>query len=552
MYNYPNDYNYYGGQSPMYNQQSYYMGGYPSYGYPSQMQSQQYYNPYPYMQQQTIPSAQNSMYAPPMETPVNTTDPSRDDFVYVPGRVHAPQLEDANGNTIDLPTPQTQSQPYVQGGKSVIEGGFNPVTGNINQPAAVQGNFEPFNNGMAQHYQFGVPRINTPMGQQPYQNPYYQPPVYNNGYGQNPYINYQQQYGYNGGMYNPQQSMYAYANNGLMNPLFRPINGVPVNDFNSFMYDTLYDSDQACVDIRSELSNIILTDEEREKANQNRFAHSGIIIGYDYFNQPIYSNGNTSYGSNNSYQEQMEKFRNGYIDHYMMCSKILHAYEGDLDKMDEEKLKKRYDPFREYYENLNRQQFKVPTTDAERREFDRERQLQNGFAIDAAFARAEIVNENKRQLRAKLFQDIKDSHDRLLGFEPGTHYTLKDYLDNGYKIGVANFKQQGKKVLRNDKHLYSSVQYSAALARKANRPVSLSMDNDDVFVPIETSIKAQYTDKKNINNVLITGSGIYTIDTKKRSELTEEDIRRIKTMNAITQMKANDDARRAAEEGWKG
>lgn len=538
----PNQYGYYDSIQPQMNYNQQYYGGYPYTGYPSSMQQnyyggyqqQQYnqnYNPYPYQNMYNQPNYQNQQYYGYGQQPqqqINTSDPSRDDFVYVPGRISAPQFEDSKGNSVN-------ANEYVQGGKSVIDGGYNPVTGAITPSAAVQGNFEPFNNGMAQHYQFGVPRFNGSVSMQQYQNPYMN--YYNN---------------YNNGFGNPQQSMYSYANNGLMNPLFRPINGIPINDFNSYViYESLYNDDG--IDIRSELSNIILTDEEREKAEQNRFAHSGVIVGYDYFNQPIYS---SSYGNNNNIQNDFEQARERYVDHYMMCSEILHSYEGDVDKMDRDKLRKRYDPFKNMQQNnqnmingFNTTARMYSASQNERDEYAKDLRIIQTWQMDTDFNRAEYTNQVKRQMMQKAFADIKASHDAMLGIEPGQSYDLATYLDNGYKIGIAMAKQQAKKSMRNGRMFYSSNSYRAALAKKSGRPVRVD-SMDDEYIPIEVSLKEFYSKNKEINNILITSNGTYTIETKKKSELTPEDIRHINFMKEAQKMKDNDDARRA-KEGWR-
>ncbi len=514
--------NYYGNyQQPVYNSQ-YYGNNYSDpYGYMNMNNQQTYQNPY-YNQYNTNPTA-----------PINNSDPSRDDFVYTPGRISAPQFEDSKGNSVNADT-------YVQGGKSVIDGGFNPVTGTVTPSAAVQGNFEPFNNGMAQHYQFGVPRFNGYQPQQPYQPQGYQ----------NPYMNYYNNY--NNGFGNPQQSMYSYTG-GLMNPLFKPINGIPINDFNSYMiYESLYREDDG-IDIRSELSNIILSDEERERSEKNRFAQSGVIIGYDYFNQPIYSN---SYGNNNNIQNNFEEARERYIDHYMLCSTILHSYEGDVDKMDVAKLRKRYDPFKDIQQNNQNMMGGFGNTSRmysasqdERNEYAKDLRIMQTWQMDIDFDRAEQTNQIKRQMMQKAFADIKASHDALLGIEPGQSYDLATYLDNGYKIGIAMAKQQAKKSMRNGRMLYSSNSYRAALAKKSGRPVRVD-SMDDEYIPIEVSLKEYYSKNKELNNILITSNGTYTIETKKKSELTPEDIRHINFMKEAQKMKDNDDARRA-KEGWR-
>ena len=366
---------------------------------------------------------------------------------------------------------------------------------------------------------------------------------------QNPYMNYYNNY--NNGFGNPQQSMYSYANNGLMNPLFRPINGVPVNDFNSVVFESLYNDDG--IDIRSELNNIILTDDERERAEKNRFAHSGVIVGYDYFNQPIYS---SSYGNNNNIQNDFEQARERYVDHYMMCSEILHSYEGNVDKMDREKLRKRYDPFKNMQQNNQNMMNGFNTTarmysasQNEREEYAKDLRIMQTWQMDTDFNRAEYNNQVKRQMMQKAFADIKASHDAMLGVEPGQSYDLTTYLDNGYKIGIAMAKQQAKKAMRNGRMLYSSNSYRAALAKKSGHPVRVD-SMDDEYIPIEVSLKEYYSKNKEINNILITSNGTYTIETKKKSELTPEDIRHINFMKEAQKMKDNDDARRA-KEGWR-
>lgn len=576
-------YNYYGNQSPMnFNQQPYYMGGYPVNGYPSYMQQQypiQGYNPnYGYQNQQNYQQPQfvQGSYQPFQNNAYyynnpsgismmdqfeaedynasylrsanayNTSDPTKDNFVYVPGRISKPQFEDSNGNSVDADT-------FIQGGKSVIEGGYNPVTGQVTPRAEVQGNFEPHNNGMAQHAQYGNPNYNNYGIQQQYYN----------GYGQNPYLNYQQQmpyggYGYNNPGFAPQQSMYAYANGRLLNnPMLKPINGIPVNDFNSYFYSLLYNEDDYAVDIKSELNNIILTDEEKEKANKNRFANSGMIIGYDYFNQPVYSNSfGTNMNTQMTFQQQYEQARESYIDFYMHLSDVLHAYEGDSDKVDKEKLRKRFDPnqYMTNNQNQNNNGFGKSASqiyamsDNDRKEYMRDLRVQQTWQMEADFERATYNNECKRQFMQNAFAQIKASHDKMLGIEPGQHYDLATYLDNGYKLAIAGFKEKGKKATRNGKQYFSTNNYRNQLARKVNHPIHVDT-NDDEYVPIEVKLKDYYAENKNFNNLLITSDGMYTLETKKKSELTDEDIRRIKFLNEAQAMKARDDQRRS-QEGW--
>jgi hypothetical protein len=526
--------NYYDNQS-YYNNQQGYIGGYP-YGYsPQMLQNINYYN---YGSPQ--PTAQNNYYGygVPMvsdpsilrgpngipgqkQEPINPNDIPFQPVDYVPGRIRPVQLEDANGNSVDADT-------YLKGGATVSSGGFNPATGRVNAPAAGQGHYEPYMTS----YSMGIPQYIP----QPQQYANYSVPGRNIGYVEeygNPScpnavtpgyrmpdgtmiwsrrdadgvfrfhtpeedrakcdIGYGSSYQQNNQMYQPQ--MYGY--NGMcINPMFRPINGAPMSEFDSYMQNLLYTNDYG-IDIKSDLANMIFSDEELQKRDEHN--KSRMIVGFDMLNQPIYSDDTYYYGryrNNGNIQTDFENAVNNYVNYYMMCSDICHGYFGDQDKVDKEKLRKRFNPFPQRQQqqmnpNIGSVAQLYSMTPEQREEYIKEQRIAECWRLEQTFNQREAMQGYVDNQRAIAFGKIRASHDRMLGFEPGQGYSLSEYLDNGYALNIAIAKENMKKIKFNAQNKFNPTTFDQRITKDYGKQLPKFLIDDD-YLPIEEKIRQRY------------------------------------------------------------
>lgn len=568
------DYNQYYNQNQQQFQQP--MMGNMGYGY---QQPQQNYQ----QNVQPVQPNKNIQYHMAEDNP-NNPSPFED---YVPGRLRPVQLEDANGNSIDI------DKVFVPGGTTETGGGYNPVTGRITENVKTQG-FPQKNFGNPGYDPFTIANQMGVQPQQQYQQFYQnQPQYYTNqqqqmgpvpameyGNPANPIIPtaclkypdgtvqwgnprlgieqfYQNQnnvdprqaaFGHNFGQKNNvpnQMTMYS-STNQMYNPMYRPVIGRPINEFDAYVNDMLYTTAHL-YDIHEELAELILTDEEREMAGKNR----NKIVGYDYFNQPIYGSTNSVYGNNKTIQEQFEEARSNYVNHYVNISRMVHSYLGDSDEVDYDKIRERWDPWSE--KKINQPKSKmakimskrlVDMTEEEKREYNREMAVYETFRIHEAFELQEQIDYQIAMAKQMAWAAIKRSHYEILGLEPG--YGLPDYLDNAYKINIANAMEKQKELDRKNKpsKRYDINNYRYNLAKVSGKPIPIeSIDND--FVSVEDMLKNKYEklqDGEEVDCFWLYDDGACVKETK--NSLSHDDEKRIKFLNALVDQKDKDRVRR--------
>ena len=100
-----------------------------------------------------------------------------------------------------------------------------------------------------------------------------------------------------------------------------------------------------------------------------------------------------------------------------------------------------------------------------------------------------------------MFAKIKESHDRLLGIEPGQPCSLQQFLDNGYKLCAANAAKEIKAKLKTGYDKYSTNNFRQALARETHSQIPIQ-SKDDEYVPIEAMLKNIYEKNRRENSAL--------------------------------------------------
>lgn len=395
------------------------------------------------------------------------------------------------------------------GGVTTIQGGFNPVNGVTTYPQQMQ----------------GVPQIQPQLHQNPYQTYAVGTPGYMT-YGTNPY--------YNNG-------------NGYMTPYGNPngayVPGIPQNQYNAqYIEELLYTSNPNTTEfVKEGFRTTILSQEEMDKY---RRAHSQQFFGYDYYGRPIFTNGygyynNGYYDENRRKQEELEKARKDITDLGVEFSRAVHTYFGD--DFDENEATVYYDPYKRPIET------EIPTPE----EIEYRNKAQNfyrlanmSYYIDNYAKQVEQMNEQK----ARYYDMIKASHDKLLGIEPGKPYGLKEFLENGYKLMINIAKQKAVDQMRNGQNKYDSGIYRQGMAAATNMPIPMPSTIDDEYVPVEAKIRDMYSRNKFEalkNKVIALPDGNFTLAPPPK-EILEENARKDKFMNAVTEMATADQAKR----GW--
>ena len=422
----------------------------------------------------------------------------------VPGVTSPLELEFSDGSkTVIPPSQQPQmSTGYTQGGARVSQGGFNPLNG-VTTPAIGNQGFNPYYddrpnpvpmqqpampgfqmNGMMiqnmlNQVQNGPSQqlIGNPGYMTPGQTPQRMPNPSNFGMGFAPYSP-------------PGVDPYAFNQPWARSPMgMFPFQGQ--NMFNYTLQDFLYEEQPSAIDAKAMLAEVVLTDEERERIGQIR----NEIIGYDYYSRPIYS-ASGYYRQSVEKQQQFEEARHQYQSYFTHLSRIAHAYSGE--KIDEEAMMKRFDP--------------VPTpppppkvfnpmtaTDEERRNFARDQMAANAIMLDNIASSYEMNMRSTDLYRQNLYAQVKASHDRLIGVQPGEHYDLKTFMDNGYKIGVDIAMRKAKSANRNGTTKYSRNGFRAnmnANPRSINQAQVPITSTDDEYVSVEEMLKSVYNRNK--------------------------------------------------------
>lgn len=421
-------------------------GGYPP-GYPPLMQQNPFASPYP-----------------------NPTPPP-----FVGGEI---ELQKKDGTVDVIPANPQMNQGFIPGGATISQGGFNPMTG-MTAPSVGSSGFSPnpYQNpqliGNLGYNPMGPTPINTAQGYKPYEPPNFPRP----------------NFGFQG-MQNPQPQMYyGYGQQAPMpyyGQTFNPIYGYSYgqNQFNMMMQEYLYQEAPSIIDARVLLEQAILTDEERAKISRNNS-----IIGRDYYGNPIYTN---AYQASQDRQKQFEDARKAYQTHFTMLSRIAHTYAGD--EFDEEATMKRFDPVPPA-QNQQKVFNWYTATEEEKAQYQKDMRI--AATNDAMYRinQAQAMEEQMKAQKQAMFNQIKASHDKLIGVEPGQAYNLKTFMDNGYKIGVNIAMEDAKKIMRNGQLKYSTNAYREGMAQASNSSIPIT-SKDDEYVSIEQMLKGIYDRNK--------------------------------------------------------
>ena len=400
-----------------------------------QQQSYSYYNP------ETMQMISNDM--PLKAGPDNPLKP----YEYTPGsKTGYIEAEKGDGSTDKV---------YIQGGVIKHNGGYNPVTQTITQPTVA--------------YPAQQSTVNAPNGF----SPYVQAPA-NLQYQMN---NYYPNNGYTG---------YMTPNYG-----YGYVRGYSLNEFDTAIQELIYEENPSILDGREFLEGVILSDEEREKINHN--SNLG-IVGTDYYGRPIYNN----YAMNKARQDYVEQMRNHQINHFTMLSRIAHAYTKE--EFDENKARKRFDPVANMQPVMQQNKpFNFYTaTEEEKKEYLEQKRVDDCKMIEAFAIQREQQLAALEQQKALARKRIKDSHDALLGVQPGEHYSLATYLTNGYKIGVNMEMQKLKERKRNGKLKYNNKAYREQIIQRGvqngviQRPSPIASSKDEEYLTLETALKQAY------------------------------------------------------------
>lgn len=494
--------NYYA-QSPMNFNQNF--GGYP-YGYPPIMPvptnpiQQAYSNPYsPFIDASQVQSSQEERPYVPQMTPEMAARMSG-----VPYQINPQNRE------VELVNPssaQTVSTGYIQGGVAINPGGYNPVTMMQSQPTASPVMLPSYNPAAAQS---------------------------------NPYCAFQQNPAFQGKeLYKPSSLQ---PNAQYMTPYMTyNYQGYAQNSYDQALQDLMYEETDSGFDVMGMLEHIVLTDAEREKIDHRR----NYVVSYDYYGRPIYQN---SYQESMRKQNEFEEARRKYQEHFTMLSKIAHAYSGE--EIDEESAMKHFDPVpkpqvRPHTNNDMIYVNPATATQVEMNHYYRDYRFYETQKLAMQLDYIEANKASRENMRNYYFSQIKESHDKLLGIEPGQHYDLKTYLDNGYKIGVQMAIRKSKSANRNGTTKYSRNGFRASLSQRSRATVPITSKDDD-YVSIEDMIKNIYDRNKVQNNILQMENGQTSYTTIPSNVSPAESAAHNAFMKQISYQKEKDDARKAA------
>ena len=388
-------------------------------------------------------------------------------------------------------------------------GGFNPVTGLYTPPEKISDNardckpiMQMINEALykpqpvqvkppAQMTVLGPTNIQqntTPQSQQFFGVNYNYNQQNQNLYPQN-YMNngYNNIIRYNGPFNSPYGYGYmtpSYYGNGYVNQ--------PINEFNNYVLnEILYQENPSCFDSNEMLASIVLSDAEREKINHNK----GNFYETNYYNGYVMN----SYAANQARQEAMEKARQDHINYFTMLSRIAHAY--DNSEFNEQKMKERFDPMSNMRQATTPVQnvfFNPMNSTKEQIEKQRFESIQlKCMYVDRVADQYLNQMSNFNIQKANAIASIKASHDALIGVKPGEHYSLSQYLDNGYKIGVNNEMKKLKSLSRNGRLRYNPDNVRQTLIQKgvieSNQiPAPVATSKDEEFLTLEQAFKSAY------------------------------------------------------------
>lgn len=430
-----------------------------------------------------------NMPQPSMQNPMGSPFPNPQ-----PLAIGTPlEVTNRDGSTMTIPA----STGFNPGGATVSQGGFNPVTG-VTTPAMGSQGFNPYGAAMNM-----MP--SQPMGQNQF--------IGNMGYGASPIPANPMSSPTGFGVYDPSNRQAPFVppmgGYGVYSP-FTPgmgsygfVNPYGQNQFNYQLQNFLYNEDESSFDSIAMLEQVILTDEEREKINHKNQSY---IVGQDYYGRPIYNNAMGAYNASQQRQKEFEEARRAWQNHFTMLSRIAHGYTHE--KIDEAATMRRFDPVPQQQTNIPQQKiFNYNTaTEKERVEYQRDMILNYTKELDRRFNEEERRQQMYNMQKQYAFAQIKASHDKMIGVEPGMHYDLKTYMDNAYKIRINMAHQAAKSVNRNGTNKYSRADFRANLSQNSNSPVPIT-SKDDEYVSIEEMLKGIYDRNKRVDSVLRNNNG---------------------------------------------
>ena len=317
----------------------------------------------------------------------------------------------------------------------------------------------------------------------------------------NPYANQYSNYGNNNqqgfDVYDPSKRQqpfnYQIGGYGIYSPFMNFCNPYGQNQFNVALQEYLYNDDEFSMDAIKMLEQIVLSDDDREKINHN---NQNFIIGKDYYGRPIYNNG---YAASQQRQNELQEARLRTQKYFTKLSRIAHTYSGE--EIDEEATMKRFDPMGQYEQATPKMFNYYTATDEERKNYEEDMLVYQVNMLDSRFEEMEKNRQMYEQQKRYAFMQIKASHDRMIGVEPGEHYDLKTYMDNAYKIGISLEHKKAKSQERNGTNKYSRFDFRNNLQQTTNCPVPMTSKDDD-YVSVEEMLKGIYDRNKRIDSVL--------------------------------------------------
>ena len=280
-------------------------------------------------------------------------------------------------------------------------------------------------------------------------------------------------YGPNGRIYNPSYMM----NNVPYSPIC--YNYPFQNEFNQVLNDVMYEEGVEC-DIRPVLENMLLTDEEKRSANAYR------NVQYDYYGRPI---GQSAYEDSMRRQEEFEQQRLNQQTVMTRIAKVAHAYFGE--EIDEQATMEKYDPV----PKVVKPKTYLEMTPEERKQYDADKRVFDTQRLIDEAARFQYTVEERERQRAYFYGKIKESHDKLLGVQPGESYDLNTFMNNGYKLVIASMNEAVKLSRKDGARKYSSNGYRQVIQNQTGMNVPMSTKDDD-YVPIEQKLKEIYAKNK--------------------------------------------------------
>ena len=270
-------------------------------------------------------------------------------------------------------------------------------------------------------------------------------------------------YNNNNRIYNP-SNMYGYANN------YYSQNMDQINDL-------LYNMDWY-YNINDDIRELVLHEEAKDPSK---------AYGYNY------------YDINRQRQEEFDKQRLNIQTVFADISKVVKFYKHE--DYDRDVALKRFDPVQQPDQNNY-----YTMTEEER---ERNKKLQRVYEVqqlDYQLNMYKVREQNALIQRDKLFTKIKESHDRMLGVNPGESYGLDTLLNNGHQLLREIFIRKARLKLRDGNRKYRSSNFKQSINTfLGSNVLSTSTDND--YIPIEQRLKDIYA--KNKSNMLALPGGMF-------------------------------------------